>query len=367
MTIQELREKNMIIFEGISGSHAYGIATENSDRDIRGVFIIPLAEILRGNYVEQVSDEKNDIIFYELGRFFQLLESNNPNILEILNLPDDCIIQEHSTFSKVRENSTKFLSKICKNSFGGYAYQQISKARGLNKKIVRPFDKERKGVLDFCYVPDEDASVPVKDFLEERGMHQEHCGLVSLPHMRYVYAVYYDRLAQLEKKVEFQVCSVLNYKGIANEDSNEVLLSSVPKGETPSFYMYFNADAYSIYCREYKEYWEWAKKRNPDRYNTNMEHGKGYDGKNLAHCHRLLDMAIEIAQEKGVIVRRKNREDLLEIRSGKREYDTLVSEAETKIEKMKDLFEKSKLPDSPDREFTRDLLEEIRREVYLKM
>jgi hypothetical protein len=366
MTIQELREKNMIVFEGISGSHAYGIATENSDRDIRGVFIIPLTEILRGKYVDQVSDEKNDIIFYELGRFFQLLESNNPNILEILNLPEDCILYEHPTFSKVKKHSSKFLSKICKNSFGGYAYQQISKARGLNKKIVRPFEKERKGILDFCYVPDEDRSVPVKEFLEERGMLQEHCGLVSLPHMRYFYAVYYDRLAHLEKKVEFQVCSVLNYKGIANEDSNEVLLSSVPKGEMPSFYMSFNSDAYSIYCREYREYWDWVEKRNPDRYNTNLEHGKGYDGKNLAHCHRLLDMAIEIATQSKVSVRRENREELLEIRAGKKEYEELVSEAEAKIEKMKDLFEKSKLPDSPNREFMQDLLEEIRAEVYLK-
>ena len=41
MDLQELKESNCIIFECISGSKAYGLATENSDDDIRGVFIMP--------------------------------------------------------------------------------------------------------------------------------------------------------------------------------------------------------------------------------------------------------------------------------------------------------------------------------------
>jgi len=43
-TIKELRDKNLIIFETIAGSHAYGTATPESDRDIRGVFVQPLED-----------------------------------------------------------------------------------------------------------------------------------------------------------------------------------------------------------------------------------------------------------------------------------------------------------------------------------
>lgn len=368
MNIQDLRDRNLIIFEGIAGSQAYGIATPTSDTDIRGVFVQPLEDILSFGYQNQVADETNDVVFYEVGRFLELLADNNPNILELFNMPEDCILIKTALFDRILEHKDKFVSKVCKNSFGGYAVQQIKKARGMNKKIARPMEKERKGVLDFCYVATTDGkSVPVSNFLEEFDMKQEFCGLVSLNHMRYVYALYYDKLAALQEKVEgFQVCSALKYKGIVQdlENSNDISLSNVAKGETPVCIMYFNKDGYSIYCREYREYWDWVEKRNPHRYADNLSHGGGYDGKNLAHCHRLLDMAIEIGEGKGINVRRENREELLSIRRGEKAYDTLLAEAEAKIEKMDTVFETSALPDRPDKEFADKLLREIRKEAY---
>ena len=73
-TIQDLRDRNLILFESISGSHAYGTATPDSDTDIRGVFYQPLYDALKYGWVDQVSDEKNDVTFYELGRFMHLLD-----------------------------------------------------------------------------------------------------------------------------------------------------------------------------------------------------------------------------------------------------------------------------------------------------
>ncbi|RYZ53120.1 MAG: nucleotidyltransferase, partial [Sphingobacteriales bacterium] len=37
MTIQELKEKNLLLRECISGSKAYGLDTATSDTDIKGV------------------------------------------------------------------------------------------------------------------------------------------------------------------------------------------------------------------------------------------------------------------------------------------------------------------------------------------
>jgi len=44
MTIEDLRNKGLIILECISGSKAYELDTPTSDTDIKGVFILPKEE-----------------------------------------------------------------------------------------------------------------------------------------------------------------------------------------------------------------------------------------------------------------------------------------------------------------------------------
>jgi hypothetical protein len=365
MRIEDLKEKGLIVFEGIVGSQAYGISTPESDVDIKGVFIQPLEDILGFGYVEQVNDDKNDTTYYEIRRFLQLLQTNNPNILELLNLPEDCILHKDPIFDEVLSQKEKFISKKCRFSFGGYAVEQIKKARGMNKKIVNPMEPERKGVLDFCYVPFEQGSIPVKEYLKMMDWNQEACGLSSIPHMRFTYSVYYNKAQDLKSK-GVDVPVNFYYRGIVTnkETSNDVCLSDIPKGVMPDFVMQFNSDGYSTYCRTYKEYWDWVAKRNPKRFADNMLHGGGYDGKNLAHCHRLLDMAIEIGEGKGINVRRENREQLLSIRRGEYDYDMLISEADEKIKKMDEVFLNSSLPNDVDFAEVDSLLVRMRQMWY---
>lgn len=356
MTIQDLKDRNLIIFEGIVGSMAYGIATPTSDVDIKGVYIQPIEDILSFGYVEQVSDDTNDTTYYEIQRFLQLIKQNNPNILELLNLPEDCILVKDPIFDEVLKNADRFITKICKYSFGGYAVEQIKKARGLNKKIVNPMPKERKTVLDFCNIIVDHGTMSLIKWLEREQLDQQHCGLVNLPHAKDVYSMFYDRVKGMP----------IGYRGIMNEDktSNEIRMSSIPKGELPIATMIYNKDGYSTYCKKYKEYWDWVEKRNPARYNDNMSHDGGFDGKNMAHCHRLLDMAIEIGEGKGIQVRRNNREELLSIRRGEYAYDKLISDAELKIAKMDEIFDNSSLPDKIDFSFIDSLLLKIRKLRY---
>lgn len=347
MNIQDLREKGLIIFECITGSTAYGTATENSDVDIKGVFVQPLEDILTYGYIDTVSDEKNDTTFYELKRFVELLEINNPTVLEFICTPEDLIIQMHPSFLPFYENALTFLSKKCENSFAAYAAKQILKARGLNKKIVNPIT-HRKQVLDFCYVPFKQGSIPVKNYLKMMKLDQEKCGLVAVSNMRYFYAVFYDENN--------------SYNGIVRdqEKSNDICLSSVQKNQTPLFYLQFNKDGWSTHCKEYAEYVQWEKKRNKTRFADNMLHGKGFDGKNMAHCLRLIDVATEIGEGKGIIIRRPNRDFLLSIRKGEIEYEDLLSIAHKKVENLKRIYQNSSLPDSVDTKITRQFLLEVR-------
>ena len=282
LTIEQIRNNGWLIFEAITGSKAYGLDTSRSDTDIRGVFVLPKNLFYSLEYVPQVSDESNDIVYYELKRFMELLSKNNPNIIELLNVPENCILYKHEMMNKIKPEL--FLSKLCEQTFANYAYTQIKKAYGLGKKILNPVDEERKSVLDFCYVYVGKDAIGLEKFLAENSFEQERMGLTAIDHLRDCYNLFYSK--------EHQYSGV-----IRKEQANDVCLSSIPKGETPVGLLYFNKDSYSLYCKKYKEYWEWVEKRNDERYNTTMSHGKNYDSKNMMHVFRLLLMAKEIATE----------------------------------------------------------------------
>ncbi len=355
LTIDSLRSQNLILLEAISGSHAYGLNTPTSDTDIRGVFILPQEQLYGLHYVEQVADAKNDIVFYELGRFIDLLIKNNPTMLELLAVPADCVVHRHPIMDLV--GPEMILSKLCKEAFAGYAKAQIYKARGLNKKVVNPMEETRKGILDFCFVPEGQGSVPVLEWLGRHGWAQEDCGLVNVPHMHDMYALVYGGPQARER---------LGFKGIAAKDhSNNVSLSSIPRGMEVACNMAFNKDGYTIYCKDYKAYWDWVGLRNAARYEGTIAHGKNYDAKNMMHTFRLLDMAAEIAHGQ-IIVRRPNREELLAIRRGERDYDELLAAAEARLVAIDALFEVSNLPEKPDADALNAILVEMRMRLYAR-
>lgn len=346
-----LKENHLLLLDSISGSKAYGLDGTHSDTDVRGVFVLPKKTLYGLSYTPQVNNESNDITYYELKRFIELLAKNNPNILELLYIPTDCLLYEHPLFAKIKQ--VQVLSKLCRNTYGSYAMSQIKKARGLNKKIHNPMSPDRKTILDFCYIVYQQGSIPLRKWLKLRGFVQEQCGLVNIPHMRNMYAVYYDPTSQL------------GYRGILQkENANDVVMSSIPKGEKVITYLSFNNDGYSSYCKDYKEYWQWVEERNDARYQNTLEHGKNYDAKNLMHTFRLLTMAEEIAKEGRLIVRRPDREFLLKIKKGEFEYEDLVKQAEERAHLLDDLYAKSDLPDTPDVEGLEKVLIEVREEFY---
>lgn len=351
MTIQHLKNKNLLLFEAISGSRAFGLATENSDTDIRGVYYLPKEDFFGLNYIPQISNETNDLTYYEIGRFVELLQKNNPNILEILASPEDCILYKHPLMDLLKTED--FLSKLCKDTFAGYAVSQIKKAKGLNKKIVNPIDKERKSILDFCFILEGQGSVPLKKWLDEDGLSQEKCGLVNIDHTKGMYSLFYDE------------SGTLGYKGIIqNEEANQVSVSSIPKDEKPVAYMFCNLDAYSVYCKDYREYWKWVAERNEDRYNVNQTHGRNYDSKNMMHTIRLLQSCEQIFKTNSLNIRVDNRDELLDIKAGNQSYESVMQKAENLIQSIENHYSISRLPNAPDLEKTTKALIQIRKKLY---
>jgi predicted nucleotidyltransferase len=349
LTIDSIKNNGWIIFETITGSKAYGLDNEQSDTDIRGVFVLPKHLYYGLEYVEQVNNETNDIVYYELKRFMELLAKNNPNILEMLNVPEQCVLHKDILMEQLKPEL--FLSKLCEKTFANYAFTQIKKAYGLEKKILNPVEEERKTVLNFCFVYEHKEAVPLLRYLEENKLEQSKMGLASISHLRDCYNLFY--------------AEHLAYDGIMRKESaNDVCLSSIPKGEQPIAMLYFNKDGYSVYCKKYKEYWDWVAKRNDERYKNTLSHGKNYDSKNMLHVFRLLLMAKEIAAENKINVFRQDRDFLLSIKAGKIEYEDLVSQAEALKEALPILYEQCSLQEEPDVEQINMLLVKMREEYY---
>jgi predicted nucleotidyltransferase len=349
MTLEQLKKSGNIIFECIGGSRAYGLDTPTSDTDIRGVFVLPKSMYYSLDYVDQINDETNDVVYYELQKFIALCAKNNPNILELLNVSDDCILQKNPIFDQIKLEI--FLSKQCEKSFANYAFTQIKKARGLEKKIMNPMEKERKSVLDFCFIYDQATSIPLKTFLAERSIKQAQCGITNISHLKDCHNLYHSEN--------------IPYKGIIkSENANELALSTIPKGEKAIGLLFFNKDSYSSYCKKYKEYWNWVEKRNVERYKTTVSHGKNYDSKNMMHTFRLLRMAKEIATENTIYVKRSDREFLLDVKHGKFEYDELVNWATELKTELETLYKNSSLPERPNLKLINELLITVRTEFY---
>ncbi len=370
----------------IRGSHAYGTNVETSDTDYAGVFIQSMENILGNKYTEQINDDTNDTVIYEVRRFLELLGSNNPTVLELLNTPEDCIIYKDPSFDLILNDREKFITKICAKSFGGYAKQQISKAKGQNKKQNWEKDKvARKEVLDFVYVIEDEKSIPWKVWNDGR-YEEKFIGVVNVPNARDIYAVYYDTDAHLcfsesvseetrnvnkNTRKELGLAMGFGYKGLVKTDecvnsaeSNQLRLSSIPKDEKPICVITYNKDGYTQHCNDYKSYQTWLEQRNESRWVDVKSHGQKIDGKNMLHCKRLMEMAKEIAKGEGINVRRPNAKDLIAIRKGEVDLQTLIDNVEKEIIEVDKLFDNSGLPDSIDNEFINNLIVKIRKQIY---
>jgi hypothetical protein len=376
-----LKDNGYVIFETITGSQAHGTNTEASDIDKAFVYILPENDILGTEYKEQLKIHK-DFMGYEIRRFLELLKKGNPTILELLNSPEDCLLIKHPAFDILLKQKEKFITKACENAFYGYAKQQRMKAEGLEKLQNWEVNRvTKKNPLDFCYAVQGYDAVPVKNWLDARGMDQLFCALTAVSHCRDLFAVFYDYEAHaafservpLEDREEYKARKKaagetmgLGYKGISFEDSNDIRLSHIPfeEREKSICNLSYNKDGYRKHCDDYKKYKNWLENRNETRWVEIQGHGQQIDGKNMMHFMRLVLIGREIAQGKGIQIRRPDAQELLKIRRGEVSLQELFDKSDEILSEMKKLFQNSDLPEEVSQEFIHDLLVRIRRDFY---
>lgn len=192
-TFETIEKKGLLLYKFIKGSHSQGTDIETSDIDEGGIFLSPTNNLLDlgYKYQDQIADERNDKVWYELKKYFHLLLKSNPTMLETMFIDDEFILYEHPLFKEFRGYKDMFLTKQCFKPMFSFSTSQIEKMRGLNKKIVNPIT-ERLEPLDFAYTFYKQGSSKIKNWLEYRALNQKYCGLVNIPNMEGIYGVYYD-------------------------------------------------------------------------------------------------------------------------------------------------------------------------------
>lgn len=133
------KNTDLEILSGLSGSHSYGTAIEESDIDIMSLVVAPSSFYFgldnwgnSGTKEIQFIDENgilNEHKFYEIKKAINLFSNFNPNIIGLLWLNK----YEHITSAGnlLVQNRTIFNSKKVYNTFVGYAYSQLQKMGGI--------------------------------------------------------------------------------------------------------------------------------------------------------------------------------------------------------------------------------------------
>ncbi|GAA2640127.1 MULTISPECIES: nucleotidyltransferase domain-containing protein [Streptomyces] len=114
------------VYRCVMGSRAFGLATEASDTDLRGVYLAPTPLFWRfGKPPTHVEGPRDEEFSWELERFCELALRANPNILECLHSPLVEVVTPVG--EELLSLRGAFLSRRAHTSFSRYAASQRGK------------------------------------------------------------------------------------------------------------------------------------------------------------------------------------------------------------------------------------------------
>lgn len=326
LTLQDLRENatQRLLFECVAGSRAYGTAQADSDTDLRGVFMQPADEFLDLNPPQDlIADARHNEVYFSLRRLLELLGQANPNVLELLYMPADCVRVVHPLYQQLIDQRAAFITRQCVDTHVGYAFSQIKKAKGQNKWINHPQPESPPAAARYCQVIlrerwyPTDGRPPARPVpLADSGLDLAQCHAAGLEGAADWYRLYHIGPSA---------------QGVLQWD--RVHTASIPLAMEHSAFvglLHFNQRAFEQAKNDHKHYWIWRAERNESRWQQQETGALDFDAKNLMHTVRLLMSARAIILRGQPLVRVDGAEleTLRQIRAGRMTYADIMHLAE---------------------------------------
>lgn len=325
----------------VSGSQAYGMATDTSDIDIRGVALgsresylglsggfeqlenpehFPPLDVFSPREQEIISRTKLEGTIYELRKFLRLALGCNPNIIEVLYCRDEEVRLITPEGERLREARDLFLSAKAKHTLSGYATSQINRIKRHNRWLLdppkAPPDREDFGLGPLPEIPKSHMDSIQAEI--RKMMELKEFDLDSLP--------VEERSLFRERVVE----AIGRFVAPLHDEVHEAMWISCGRRlglEDNLLEIMRQERQFASAMAEWKSYRRWEKERNPER--AALEAKYGMDCKHASHAVRLFRMGREILETGKVHVWRgpggpDDAEELLAIRNGAWTYDQLL-------------------------------------------
>lgn len=363
--IKENRYLKNMMFLVLGGSHAYGMNTETSDIDLRGV-CYPIASELNGSgYLftrkdpseivvngtfEQITETNTDTTIYSFHKLLRLLYNCNPNTIEMLGCREQDYLFMSDAGKYFVDNGNVFLSKKAYHSFAEYA-------RGQFNRLKNALGRQRQGNLS--------NSICLSDAIMRMQKHLSNSYPGYNPECVRVYLtdshgnpIYVNGKQVKPDDVSIIFCG--DYKevtanGLLVEDADievrfDVNIQGIP---SKNFAGVMNEITSNI-----KEFDKAIGHRNKKKDDMHLN-------KHAAHLIRLFLMGKDILSEQKIQTYRDREHYLLmDIRNGKyfdgttftKEFFEMVDHYR---EELDTAYEKSELPDKPDANAIADVAQKV--------
>jgi uncharacterized protein len=341
----EIEQRTILL--ALTGSRGYGLHTDSSDHDYRGVFVATKPFYYGFDKIEQQDrgwDTSEglfpflgkDTCIYELRKFLQLSGDNNPNILELL------WFKEYAHLTPVGQvlvsHRQMFLSKKVRQTYAGYGYAQIRKLESHRKWLLQP-PTHKPQPQEFGLEPDVLMSKSdINAFLE------------------YLYLLIRDRIQFLTESEQLYhlLTAEIDFKGVLQQyampESAIEYTQKITHSSEDFIRLLQTNQQYHNALRDYQNYQQWKQNRNPAR--AMMEAKVGYDCKFAMQAIRLLRTGIEVLETGNLMVDRRevgDADQLMAIKRGDFNYDQVMAIANNLNQGLEKASEGSQLPKDVDR------------------
>ena len=285
-----------VIFNGVFGSHLYGLSTPKSDKDFKGVYLPTKKELVFNTYKDSidVQTKEVDTTFYAVTKFAKILSKVDTVSLDMIHTPSEFTITTSALWEEIRSYRSDL---YCKNARGVLGYIRTQAAKFCHKQDRYKEMKELLGLI-------EGTDLTVK--------------------------VVHTTLPEIIQRSGFKFIKYVPEKG--NISGNIDVCGSRYQINAAVSYMKDGLDQKLVRYGE----------------RTLAGNKAGGDFKSMSHSYRVLLQLEEIIDTRGLKFPLTNRDEILKIKVGEYSQEDVMSRIDELYSKVTSKLEYSDLPEESD-------------------